>query len=223
MTRLACLTFVLVTAAGATASAQSLYLPNGASGVGVAGGVAANEDALALAVQAGYSYRTFIDGGVFVRRYAYDNTGSLSVSSIGVEPYATVHLLRQSDTVPLSLAATASYEKQFFTVQNDTSGVSIDGWAMFVGGYAYRHFDLRGPWSLTPQVTVGFEHAHTTGGVGLIGPDPYTDSLAFQLAGNLGYLDRGGRIWLANPFLSFDDRHATFGLNVGATFPIRRR
>src|SRR5947207_2722287 len=102
MKRVACLSFVLVTAASAAASAQSLYLPNGASGVGVAGGVATNEDALALSVGGGYSYKTFIDGGVFVNRYSYDNTGTYEVTALGVQPYATVHALRQSDTVPVS-------------------------------------------------------------------------------------------------------------------------
>jgi hypothetical protein len=222
MTRLACLSFVLVTAASAVASAQGLYLPNGASGVGVEGGVSANEDALALTVNAGYSYKTFIDGGVNLNRYSYDNTGSLTVSSFGVQPYATLHALRQSDTVPVSLAAMANYQKLFFTVKDSPDGATITGWSLFVGASAYRRFPLRGAWSVTPQFTAGFENLHTTGGVGIVTRSPDAGSAVFQLAGNLSYLDHGGHVWLANPFLAFDDRHATFGLNVGATFPVNR-
>jgi hypothetical protein len=221
MVRIACLCFVSVTAASAAASAQSLYLPNGASGVGVAGGVATNEDALALTVTGGYSYKTFLDAGVSVNRYAYDNTGSLSVSAFGVQPYLTVHALRQSDTVPVSLGGTANYEHLFFTVKDNLADIS--GWSMFVGGFVYRHFDLRSSWSVTPEVTVGYESRHTTGGTGIVSRSPDAGSLIFQLAGNVGYQDHGGRIWLANPFVALDDRHATIGLNIGATFPLRQR
>jgi hypothetical protein len=221
MKRVACLSFVLVTAASAAASAQSLYLPNGASGVGVSGGVATNEDALALSVGGGYSYKTFIDGGVFLNRYSYDNTGSYGVTALGVQPYATVHALRQSDTVPVSLAGTANYQRLFYSVNDPL--VDISGWSLFLGGYAYRHFDLRGAWSVTPQVTVGYQSDHVSGGTGIVARSPDAGTLIFQLAGNFGYLDHGGRIWLANPFMALDDRHATFGLNIGATFPLRQR
>jgi hypothetical protein len=221
MIRVACLSFVLLTAAAGAASAQSLYLPNGASGVGVAGGVSANADALALSVAGGYSYKTFLDGGVSINRYAYDNTGSLEVTAFGVQPYVTVHALRQSDIVPVSLAGTVNYEKLFYTVKDGLADIS--GWSLFLGGSAYRHFELRGPWSVTPQVTIGFESLHTTGGTKIVSPSPDSGSVLVQFAGNLGYQDLGGRIWLANPFFAIDDRHATFGLNIGATFPFRAR
>jgi hypothetical protein len=222
MTRLACLAFALVTAASTTASAQSLYLPNGASGIGVTGGVSANEDAFAVSVGGGYSWKTFIDAGAFLHRYTYGNTGSFDVSAIGFQPYATLHALRQSDTVPVSLAGMANYQRLFFSVATNPEGVTISGWSLFVGGSVYRRFALRDPWSLTPQVTVGYESTQTSGGTGIVSRSPTAGTLLFQMAGNLAYQTQSGRVWLANPFLTFDDRHATFGINVGATFPLRR-
>jgi hypothetical protein len=222
MNRLACLCFVLVTAASSAASAQSLYLPNGASGVGVEGGVSANADALALSVGGGYSYKTFIDAGAFVNRYSYDNTGSLTVSAIGFQPYATLHALRQSDTVPVSLAGMVNYQRYFFSVSENPSNLTISGWSMFFGGSVYRRFALRGAWSVIPQITVGYESLQTTGGTGIVARSPSAGSAIFQMAGNVGYQDQTGRVWLVNPFLAFDDRHATFGLSIGATFPFHR-
>jgi hypothetical protein len=222
MNRLACLCFVLVSAASTAASAQSLYLPNGASGIGVEGGVSANADAVDLSVGGGYSYKTFIDAGALLHRYSYDNTGSFSVSAIGVQPYATLHALRQSDTVPVSLAGTVNYQHYFFSVGDNPDNLSISGWSMFLGGYVYRRFALRGAWSVTPQVTAGYETLQTTNGTRIVSRSPSDGTLIFQMAGNISYQDQTGRVWLANPFLTFDDRHATFGLSIGATFPLRR-
>jgi hypothetical protein len=219
MTKLACLAFVLVSLAGTAASAQSLYLPNGASGVAAAAGVRTNDDALAVSVTGGYSYQTFLDGGLSVHGYAYDNTGFRDVTAIGVQPYATVHLLRQNAQIPISLAGTVNYQQLFFRVNDNSADIS--GWSMFVGGYAYRRLELSGPWSVTPQLTLGYDYSHIVGGTGIVTRAPWTGSPTIQLAGNLAYLDRGGRIWLANPFVAFDSRQATFGLAIGATFPVR--
>jgi hypothetical protein len=219
MSRLACLSFLLVTASSAAASAQGLYLPNGTSGIGVSGGVSLNEDITALSVLAGYSYKSFIDGGVGVHRYGYAHgmTGSFNVSAVGLQPYVTVHALRQTDTIPVSLAGTASYQRLFY----GGDAPDISGWSMFLGGSAYRHFGLPGAWSVTPEVTVGLDYLHTTHGIGIVTSSPNDSTVSVQLAGNFAYQDHGGRIWLANPFLAFDSRHATFGLNVGAAFPLR--
>src|SRR5262249_10830290 len=148
-----------------------LYLPNGASGIGVSGGVSLNQDATALSVLAGYSYHTFIDAGVGMNRYGYSHDrSSLDVSAIGVQPYGTVHALRQSDRVPVSLAVVANYRRLFFTVGD--KWVDISGWSMFLGASAYRHFALSGAWSVTPQATVGLDYRHTTNGSGIVADSP---------------------------------------------------
>src|SRR5687767_5895566 len=100
MARLACLCFLLATAASGAAHAQGLYLPNQTSGIGVAAAVDYNQDALGLGLGGGYSYKAFIDGGAFVQRYGY-TTDEASVSAIGVQPYVNVHLLRQTDRIPV--------------------------------------------------------------------------------------------------------------------------
>jgi hypothetical protein len=215
MRKIAFLCFSIAFATSGAAFAQALYLPNATSGIGVAAGASTNDDATALSVGVGYSHKSFIDGGVFVHRYGYD---AAEMSAIGIQPYANVHLLRQSETIPLSLAAIGSFQKLFFTVADDAQ--PANGWSFFVGGSAYRHFDLSNTMSVTPQATLGFNFAHTTGTRGLIKRSADDSTLALQLNGNLGYRDGGGRIWALNPYMAIDADYVTFGALLGATFPL---
>jgi len=74
MARVACLCFLLVTAAAGTAHAQGLYLPNQTSGIGVVAGLDYNQDAFGVGLGAGYSYKAFIDGGFVLHRYGYSTS-----------------------------------------------------------------------------------------------------------------------------------------------------
>ena len=216
MCKLAFLCFSIVTMSGGAAFAQGLFLPNATSGIGVAAGVSTNDDTTDFSLGLGYSYKTFIDGGVFVHRYGFD---APDMSAIGIQPYVNVHLLRQSDTIPLSLAAVGSFQKLFITVPADAQPAS--GWSFFVGGSAYRHFDLSNTMSITPQATLGFNFDHSTGTRGLIKRAADDSTIALQLNGNLGYRDGGGRIWTLNPYMAFDADYVTFGALLGATFPLK--
>jgi hypothetical protein len=64
-------------------------------------------------VGAGYSWKAFIDGGAFVHRYGFSTTEA-NVSAIGVQPYVNVHLLRQTDRIPVSLAANGNFQYLFY-------------------------------------------------------------------------------------------------------------
>jgi hypothetical protein len=220
MPRLACLCFLLVTAAATAAHAQGLYLPNQQSGIGVAAAVSHNADALGVSLGAGYSYKAFIDGGVFVNRYGFSTTDA-SVSAIGVQPYLTGHLLRQSDRIPASVAAHGSFQKLFYSSSDDSRDIS--GYSFFLGGSSYRRFSINDAVSITPQAMLGYNFIHTRGGVGLFKPHPDDGGLLFQIAANLGYQAGGGPIWGLNPFMTVDTNFVTFGLALGATFPVGRK
>jgi hypothetical protein len=221
MPRLACLSFFLVTAAAGAAHAQGLYLPDQTSGIGVAAAVSANDDAFAVSLGAGYSYKAFIDGGLFVNRYGF-STDAPKVSAIGVQPYVNVHLLRQSDGMPISVAATGNFQKLFYSTDDDTRDIS--GYSFFLGGSAYRRFGLSDTVSISPQATLGYDFSHTRGAVGLFKTSRDDGSLLLQLAANLGYQAvGGGPIWALNPYMSVDTNYVTFGAIFGATFPIGRR
>jgi hypothetical protein len=215
MPRLACLCFLFVSAAAGAAHAQGLYLQNQQSGIGVAAGLSHNDDALGLSLGGGYSYKAFIDAGLFVNRYGY-STDEANVSSIGVQPYVNVHLLRQSDTVPVALAAVGNFQKYFYSATDDRD---IDGYSFFLGGSAYRRFGLSETVSVSPQATLGYNFAHTSGGVGLFKTSRDDGSLLLQLAGNFAY-QAGGPIWTLNPLMAIDSTYVTFGLIVGATFAL---
>jgi hypothetical protein len=221
MARIACLCFLLVTAAAGAAHAQGLYLPNQTSGIGVIAGVDYNQDAFGVGLGAGYSWKAFIDGGIVVHRYGY-STSEANLSSIGVQPYVNVHLLRQSDSVPVSLAAVGNYQQYFYSVDADNRDLS--GYSFLLGGAAYRRFGLSDTVSITPQATLGYEFRHTRGGQGLLMVSRDDGGLLFQGAANFGFQSAGGgTIWALSPFMTVDTNYVTFGLGFGATFPMARR
>jgi hypothetical protein len=221
MLRLACVCFFLVTAAAGTAHAQGLYLPNQTSGIGVVADVDYNQDAFGVGLGAGYSYKAFIDGGVVVHRYGY-TTSEANLTSIGVQPYVNAHLIRQSDSVPVSVAATGNFQQYFYSIDTDNRDVS--GYSFFLGGAAYRRFGLSDTVSVTPQATLGYDFIHTHGARGLVKLGSDAGSLLFQAAANIGFQSAGGgTIWALNPFMTVDSNYVTFGLGFGATFPVSRR
>jgi hypothetical protein len=220
MPRLACLSFLVVMAASSAARAQGLYLPTQQSGIGVAAAVSNNDDATALSLGAGYSHRAFIDGGIYVHRYGYSTT-SADVSAFGVQPYAMVHLLRQSDRIPVAVSALGNFQKYFY--RSDDESRDLDGWSFLVGGSAYRRFAASESVSITPQTTLGYEFTHTNGGVGLFKRSRDDGTLAFQAAVHLALQNGGGPIWALSPYMTVDSNYVTFGATLGATFPIGQK
>jgi len=216
MARLACLCFLLVTAASGAARAQGLYLPNQTSGIGVAAAVDYNQDAFGLGIGAGYSWKAFIDGGAFVHRYGFSTTDA-SVSAIGVQPYVNVHLLRQTDRIPLSVAANGNFQYLFYNTDSDTRDIS--GYSFLLGGSAYRRFAASATTAITPEVSLGYEFHHTRGGVGLFKLSKDDGGFLVRLATAFAFQSAdGGPIWGLNPFMTLDTNYVTFGLTFGATF-----
>lgn len=220
MTRLACLCFIVVTAAGSSAAAQGLLLPNQQSGIGVAAAVANNDDALTLSIGGGYSHKAFIDGGIFVHRYGY-SAPDANVSAIGVQPYVMVHLLRQSDRIPASVSALGNFQKFFYSSSNDAR--DLDGYSFMLGGSTYRRFGLGETTSVTPQAILGYNFIHTDGGGGLFRTSSDDGSLLFQAAVHLAYQAGGGPIWALTPYATVDSNYVTIGATLGATFPLGAR
>jgi hypothetical protein len=221
MPRLACLCFLLVTAASGAVHAQGLYLPNQTSGIGVAADVDYNQDAFGFGLGAGYSWKAFIDGGAFVHRYGY-STPEAGVSAIGVQPYVNVHLLRQSDRLPFSVAANGNFQYLFYSTDTDTRDIS--GYSFFLGGSAYRRFVASETTSISPQLALGYQFQHTRGAVGLFKLSPDDGGFLLRIATAFGFQSRdGGPIWGLNPFMTLDTNYVTFGLTFGATFAMAKK
>ena len=204
--------------ASGKASAQGFYLDDQQEGFGAALGASTNDDATTLSLLAGYSFKGFIDAGTFLHRYSFDDTGPLDLTAIGLNPYVNVHLLRQNDSLPVSVAAMGNVQKLFFS--SDADGLDMSGWSMFLGGAVYRKIVLTDRFFMSPQATLGFAHTSVTTEVQGLGENTEGEgTLFFQLAGNLGIRDDSGRIWAINPFLSIDEDNATFGLFAGIVLP----
>lgn len=73
--------------------------------------------------------------------------------------------------------------------------------------------------AVTPQLTLGIEHQSATGALGGVTWGSVSDnSLLARIDGNLGFRGVSGRLWLVNPFVSFDDQNTFFGILVGGVF-----
>lgn len=220
MARLACLCFLFVSAAAGAAHAQGLYLPNQTSGVGVAAAVDYNQDAFGLGLGGGYSYKAFIDGGAFVHRYGFSpNDPAVDVSAIAVQPYVNVHLLRQTDRIPVSLATHGAFQYRFYQTNADNRDLS--GWGFFLGGSTYRRFDASDTTSVTPQLALGYQFLHTNGATGLFKTERNDGGFLVRVATALAFHSGDGPIWGLNPFMTVDTNYVTFGLTFGATFPMK--
>jgi len=218
MRKLQSLCFLLLTVSSGSALAQGLYLPADKSGVGAAAGFSLNEESIALSLGGGYSYRSFIDAGIFVNRHEYDEVTSANITSYGIQPYVNVHVLKQTEVVPLSVAAMANFQKYFFSERDNQ--LDIDGWSLFTGGSAYRRFGLSGTVSMTPQFVVGVGYRHRTGTGGALGTvQPNAVGAVIRFDTNFGYQSPGStsRLWVLNPFLAYDNA-LTVGFTVGAVF-----
>jgi hypothetical protein len=205
-----------------SASAQSQFIEHGTSGYGAQVGVATADGATGLSVGGGYSYLGFLDVGLNLSHFWFDwyNVYGINTTETGVMPYANLHILRQDDYIPVSLALTANFDKRFFSLNAPSwARASLSGWGLFLGAFTYRHINLTEATAVTPQLTLGLEHQSLTGGVfGVTSMSISDNSLLARIDGNVSFKSASGRVWVVDPFLSFDDQNTFFGIALGAVF-----
>jgi hypothetical protein len=223
MRRLLTFLALFLALAPSSASAQvSIWLQKGVSGLGASASFSFNNQLTGYGVDAGYSYKGFLDFDINATYYGYPSDQEIFTDQhvYGVGPTIQYHPLKQDKDMPVSVSLGVGYQKIFFS--SDTlsqEGGSIDAWNVGVNGSVYHFFRLGENTGVIPAVGLTFVHSETT----ISGPNGSlsgsSDDLGLSLAGYFAYIDDGGHIYGVAPGLIIGD-HLTFGIQIGVVWSL---
>ena len=92
-------------------ASQSVFLKQGASGMGLSGDIGLSESGAGFGIDTGYSIAGLVDFGLGFGRYHYDDEVSEGLDLVGTAfgPSMGSIVLKQSEYVPLSIRLGAGY------------------------------------------------------------------------------------------------------------------
>lgn len=197
------------------AAAQGLLLQKGTSGYGANAGLATDGGYLSLSGEGGYSYNGWVDASFSAYRTAFDPDRfyGQQLSAYGLVPRLAVHPLKQSDTMPLSVAVGTSFGVFSIVDEDYDYEAMANGWSLRVDTTLYRFFRLGKNYGVIPGVTLAYTHTQ----LNMDGDAEHEDAFAVGLGGHLAWLNDKGWILTITPGLAIDSFGAvSFVVNVGA-------
>jgi hypothetical protein len=204
-------------------SAQGLFLQKGTSGYGADLGFSTDGGSVTLGAHAGYSYQGWVDVSVLLHQTYLDpdKTSGYELKQRGITPRLAVHPLKQSDTMPLSVAVTGRLGTFSIAGEGfDDSGMSMVGWTAGASTTVYRFFKLGANYGVIPGVELAYGHSEST----LESPYGTTQAsdelFTVAIGGHGAWLHDSGYIFTLTPTVTID-HHGTpsFSLIVGAIRP----
>lgn len=206
-----------------SASAQvSIWLQKGVSGAGAAVFVSENEDQTTYGVNAGYSYRGFVELD-FTAAYLTFPEDPLPADLVGlvIVPRVELHPLKQGPGMPISVGIGTGLARFFFASEEfDSRGISIDSWNFIADASIYRFFKVAPRIGITPAVAGGYIHSWST--LTQFGDEverTTDDSFSLATGAYVAYLDDAGRIWGIAPVLDFGEV-VTVSLRAGVVWTL---
>ena len=229
MRTLRILPIVAVLFAAAPASAQvSIWLQRGVSGWGFGMGVFLPEDATTVTVGGGYSYQGWIELDLTLAYTTFDEEtlfGQFDVGQYGLSPSVQFHPLKQSKTMPISLALTAGFNWSFLDSDNFVGDEGGGAYGVNGGVSVYRFFRLAESFGIIPAAAfnVAWSNPYVTDE---FGDDVDLDSLtgiSLSVGAYVAYIDSGGRVWGIVPQVAIplnDDAgdDPVFGITINLIF-----
>lgn len=212
---------LLVIVAASRANAQSaVVLEKGEKGekaYGASAGLLTNDDATLLAVGADYVKDGWIDVGLLLGRYGFDNEGfgGADVSAIGIQPGVQLHFL-QDGSAPVSAYGAASI--QYLRFSENIPNADLSGWSFTLAGGAYRAFPITPKVRAVPQAQLYYTSSRGTMSTPFGDTTSSEDTVGLAMIGNFAFASRSGTEWIVAPQLDIDDDHVTFGIFGGAVF-----
>lgn len=205
---------------------QGKYLERGMGGFGVSTGFSSNDDATAFKFSGGYSIDGIFDIGLTVGRVSFDDFGTITdLKATGIVPQVSMHLLKRTPEMPISIVIGGGYEKDLFSSDAlDEFDLDMTGWAVSGGGAVFATINASPTMILMP--TVGFSYTHAevkiedNVGNSIVDDDNSTSfsfglSFVFNLqSNNVIYLD---------PNVSVGDNNTTIGFSIGFVSPGNRK
>lgn len=204
-----------------SAGAQGTYLERGTSGLGLSAGYQTNEFANGYMFSIGGSANAMFDLGLNIGRLSWDDNAVGDLKSTSIEPFLTVHAIKQSETVPLSLALSGGYRWDSYS-SDALSDLNVDmnGTAWSLGGSIYRSFPVSPNVNLIPNAGVSYSDAEITM------KDDTGESVSasggvttFSFAMGFSYTLAGSQQFIVNPQISKDEDTTTFSVDVGFILP----
>ncbi len=191
------------------ASAQGLFLQKGTSGYGADVGIATDGRFFNVGVDAGASYRGWLDASLSVARVYMDpdDWGGERVTADVFAPGIAIHPLKQSATTPVSLALAASASFYRF------NGMPLTARGSSLSGTLYRFFKLGTRYGVIPGVQVTYDYLKVRDDEGSTAE---SDGVTVAIGGHFAWLRDNDLIVTLTPGISFGDGPATFLLTLGA-------
>lgn len=147
--------FILLLISLQTLYAQGEYIERGqnAYGISLSGGL--HPKVLAIGGAGAVSNSGTFDFGI---GYTYlfsqeENPIDKSTSTV-VIPFAGVHILKQSDTYPVSLSAMIEYQVHRLTAKDESGQLSLGSWA--IGASVFHRFEVSQKFGFQPSASLSF-------------------------------------------------------------------
>ena len=188
----------------AVASAQGLFLQKGTSGYGADLAVASDGKFSTVGVDVGGSYKGWLDASIGFSRLFFDpdNFGGDRVTADAVSLGLGVHPLKQSATMPVSLAIGLSGSAYHF------NGVDMKASGSTLSSTLYRFFKLSDRFGVIPGVQLTYSYLKIDG--------MESDDYSVALGGHFAWRLDGDYILTLTPGVEFSDGSTTGLLTLGA-------
>jgi hypothetical protein len=207
---------------GATdeAAAQSQFVDAGANGVFVGGGVGTGSDVDNVAASAGVVLAGRLDLGVGLNRASFGDT---DMSALELMPFASVMVLKQSRTMPISVALGGMYHTASYSADElDELGWDMSASGFSFGGNVYASLPASPTMRIVPDVGV----TYFTGDVKI--EDAIGDEVTADASGTTYSFGSAVAFTLPNASIFNiraggavnEEGDTRFGLNVGMTFSL---
>jgi hypothetical protein len=136
---------------------QGEYLERGHNGFGIGVSAAFSQKAYGLSAAAGVSIVSTFDFGLsYAFIFAKEIQDNIESISRAISPYLNIHIIKQTETLPLSLSAIAHYQKHTFNFTNQDQSASLDYWTY--GGSIFHSFKVSEQYFIQPFITYTFTH-----------------------------------------------------------------
>ncbi|MBT7913119.1 hypothetical protein HN588_04335 [Candidatus Bathyarchaeota archaeon] len=220
--RLYCMAAIpLLAIATKAADGQGTFLQMGESGVGINGGFELLDDGSAFGVGIGYSVIGVLDMGVEVAKGNIDDKElGTDISFTALSPSLGVHVLKQSEEVPISFYIEGGYLKGTYSadfLDELDWDVTASGWG--IGGSVFGRIPLSPEAELIPMI--GIAHASTEVEI----KDRFGDSVSnddastsFDVGVSFAFKLPPKTILFISPGLNFGEESTTFGVDIGFVF-----
>lgn len=149
------LTAILLLMSLGTIYAQGEYIEIGQNAYGISLTGAYHPKVLSLGGSAAVSNSGTFDFGIgYSYIFGEEDTSAYKSTSTVISPFAGVHILKQSDTNPVSLSAMLQFNVHRYTSKDETGQLSVGSWS--IGAYVFHRFEVSQKFQIQPFAMLSF-------------------------------------------------------------------